>query len=288
MKLLTLNTHSLVDENFSAGISELVDLLIKESVDVIALQEVNQRVSSPEVKPEDLKGFIPCGGEKKIRADNYAYTVAKELEKRGVCYSWTWLSVKLGYGKYDEGLAFFCREGMEPLKAWCISQSREYGDWKTRMALLIRSPKNEMLFCNLHMGWWKEEKDSFSQQWNRLIASLPTQKTVWLMGDFNNPAEVRHEGYDLIASSGFYDSYRLAKAKRGDVTVQGEIDGWRGKLNLKSGIELQKGLRIDQIWCNHPISVKQYQTVLDGTYGKVISDHFGVLTETAEINEIKQ
>ena len=26
---------------------------------------------------------------------------------KGICYYWTWLPVKLGYGKYDEGMAIF-------------------------------------------------------------------------------------------------------------------------------------------------------------------------------------
>lgn len=65
------------------------------------------------------------------------------------------------------------------------------------------------------------------------------------MGDFNSPAEVRNEGYDLINASGWYDCYNLAKEKDNGFTVEKVIDGWKDKLKEKTNI------RIDHIWCRH-------------------------------------
>jgi len=100
--------------------------------------------------------------------------------------------------------------------------------------------------------------------------------TVFLMGDLNNPAEVRGEGYDLIGSAGFFDTYLLAGHRSGETTVCGDIDGWHGQIG-KEGM-----LRIDQIWCNRPISVAAYRTVFDGRSYERVSDHAGVLIQVEQ------
>ncbi len=47
-----------------------------------------------------------------------------------------------------------------------------------------------------------------------------------LMGDFNNDAFLRHEGYDYIINKNLKDIYDLSISKDNGVTVIGEIDGW--------------------------------------------------------------
>jgi len=41
MKLLTLNTHSIIEENYEQKFKIFVDEIYKERPDIIALQEVN-------------------------------------------------------------------------------------------------------------------------------------------------------------------------------------------------------------------------------------------------------
>ena len=96
------------------------------------------------------------------------------------------------------------------------------------------------------------------------------------MGDFNNPAEVRGEGYDLVRQSGLYDAYEMAKEKLGRGTAEAEIDGWHGR-----AIETDQ-LRIDQIWSSRVRRIRSCRTLFDGVRYPVISDHFGVAIETED------
>lgn len=280
MKLLTLNTHSLQEENGLQKLDWFVQAVCAEQPDVIALQEVNQPVGAHVLTglPEGVTSADGSGVP--LKEENHALRAAERLKAGGLTYSWTWLGVKLGYGKYDEGLALFRRDG--PIKETdCIllSVRDDYRNWKTRKALGIRWGQD--WFYTLHMGWWEDEEEPFSAQWQRLESALATKKRngrVWLLGDFNSPAGVRGEGYDLVARSGWRDTYRLAEERQGSATVEGPIDGWRGRASTYD-------LRIDQIWCSQPVPVRSAQVVFDGGRWPVISDHFGVLVETAALDE---
>ena len=93
------------------------------------------------------------------------------------------------------------------------------------------------------------------------------------MGDFNNPAEIRNEGYDMIAESGWYDSYNLAAEKDNGITVEKIIDGWNDKISTENKI------RIDQIWCNRKNQVKSSRILFNGINEPVVSDHYGIMIE---------
>ena len=72
-------------------------------------------------------------------------------------------------------------------------------------------------FCSVHMGWWEDEEEPFKQHWD--LAAKKIQQIagpdglVWVMGDFNSPAEVAGEGFDYVKSCGWQDSYELAEEK---------------------------------------------------------------------------
>lgn len=57
MKLLTLNTHSLVEEYYYEKLQTFVQAVSEEQPDVIALQEVNQTIAEMPVKT--AQGYIP-------------------------------------------------------------------------------------------------------------------------------------------------------------------------------------------------------------------------------------
>lgn len=275
MKLLTLNTHSLHGENFSEKAERCLERLLREEVDVIALQEVNQsRTASPATA--DFRWFckLPETDEVGLRNDNYALHLARALLRRNMPYFWCWLPVKIGYERYDEGLAFFCRRAIAEIRSFPISRTCDYANWKTRKALCIRQEGSGEWFCNLHTGWWQDSEEPFLDQWKMFCNRMPQAETVWLLGDWNNPSERRNEGYDRISSDGFYDCYILAGQRQGDVTVREAIDGWRGDESAK------KGLRVDQIWCNRAVPVRSCRTVWNGLDEAMISDHAGVLAET--------
>ena len=274
MKLLTLNTHSLVGEDSARRGAALADALVEEAPDLIALQEVNQtRTASPVKKLPS--GYVSCGAEIPLRSDNYALFLARRLASAELFYHWCWLPVKVGYDRFDEGLAVLSRFPIDTPCVIPLSRVDSYADWRTRKALLLHGTDTDNWFCNLHTGWWGDAEEPFEEQFERLLAALPLNHTVFLMGDTNNPAELRGEGYDRMICAGFYDSFRLACQRYGEATVHAEADGWRGRA---VGRDL---FRVDQIFCNRRISVPLYRTVFDGRDLPVVSDHFGVMI-TAE------
>ena len=109
MKLLTLNTHSLIEPDYEAKREIFVNFIAKEQPEVFALQEVNQTACAPLL--EDIPaGYLPCPGNTvALKTDNHAAAVARMLEEKGVHYHWCWFAVKIGYDKYDEGMAVFTR-----------------------------------------------------------------------------------------------------------------------------------------------------------------------------------
>ena len=278
MKLLTLNVHSLQEEEYEKKREGFIEFVLKEKIDLIAMQEVNQTAGAPEAGPELTKGmFMLRENHLPIRKDNHAAGVAQRLRQAGADCRWAYLPVKQGYGRFDEGVAFLSL-GREIAEAeeLRISRTDSYTDWKRRAILGVRLSGMRDCFYSVHMGWWNDPEDPFSAQWAKVEDGLRGKKEapVWLMGDFNSPAEFRGEGYDLIRAAGWYDLYERAQKKRGCATVQGAIDGWHEG-------DAQSGLRMDHIFCSRPISVLRAKVVFDGKDEMRVSDHAGLLIETA-------
>ena len=87
------------------------------------------------------------------------------------------------------------------------------------------------------------------------------------MGDFNIPADVRNEGYDLITNAGWQDAYAGATTRIGSATVPPAIDGWEGN---------EVRLRIDYLFSDQPQAVESYEVKFDGKKLTIVSDHYGV------------
>lgn len=126
MKLLTLNTHSLIEPEYEAKREIFVEFIAKEQPDVFALQEVNQTAAAPELKAVPA-GYTSCPGNTvPLKADNHAAAVARMLEQKGVCYHWSWLPAKIGYDRYDEGMAVFSRAPITQTENLLLSRSNDY------------------------------------------------------------------------------------------------------------------------------------------------------------------
>ena len=87
------------------------------------------------------------------------------------------------------------------------------------------------------------------------------------MGDFNNNALVRNEGYDYLISNGLIDTYCIAKEKDTGVTVKGAIAGWKNQVEDK---------RLDLILSNKEVIVKKSNVIFNDINKNIISDHYGV------------
>lgn len=278
MKILTLNTHSHLEENYLRKLACFVELALREHPDLIALQEVNQLTSSAEAELSMLEGMAAAPSGIPVRSDNHAAWIAYLLRAAGIPVSWAWIPVKLGYGRYDEGLALLSMGGsIADLDVVQLSRCSDYDNWKTRKALGVRIDGSEDWYYAVHFGWWDDAEEPFQAQWERLNSSISHRKPdsrVWLLGDFNNPAEVRGEGYDCILEDGWQDAWRMARQSGAGATVESPVDGWRDRTDRAGG------LRIDQIWCSKRVPVRQARIVFDGKREPKISDHYGILLET--------
>lgn len=283
MKLLTLNTHSLQEENYLQKLKQFIEVILIEKPDIIAMQEVNQTITAPLAGQELLTGFYPCSNEKTaLREDNHAANTAKLLREAGISCSWTWISSKIGYEKYDEGMALISLgEKIISTDSFYISKIQDYQNWKTRKVLGMQIANCNDWFFTVHMGWWQDKEEPFLEQWKRFNSNLQKKrneaKNVWLMGDFNSPSEIRNQGYDLIKSDGWYDTYSISEEKDNGFTVKGSIDGW--KTFSEDFKPVHDGMRIDHIWCCNQVNVKSSRVIFDGNNGPVVSDHFGVIIE---------
>lgn len=278
MKILTLNTHSLQEENYSEKLEQFVQGILREKPDIIALQEVNQTFGEELIPSDMLKGQYPVPGCVKIRRDNHAANIAARLWRAGVeCY-WAWLPVKLGWEKYDEGVAVLSLgRKIRCIDQFPISKARAYRNWQTRAVLGVQVEGLEDWFYCLHMGRWIEGTERFLDQWrilNSCIAAKRICGPVWLMGDFNAPDTVSGESYSQIAAGGWVDTHRAAKKREEGFTVPGPIDGWRDG----SGGQM----RLDYIWCSEKREILSSRVIFNGKNEPVVSDHYGVLIEVRE------
>ncbi len=273
MKLLTLNTHSLVEENYPEKLSAFVSAIAETKPHIIALQEVNQTIAKAPVSG-GIKGYVPCAENVIIRADNHVYKTAEMLCRQGVEYCWTWLPLKKGYDKYDEGIAVMSLGKILETRVMQISGIDDYNNWKTRKIVGIRTESApDEWFFSIHYGWWNDKDEPFQEQWKRTSEYMKGYTKVWLMGDFNNSPQSENEGYDMIKNDGWHDSFTLAKTKDSGITVGKIIDGWQDKISGTNG------MRIDQIWCKQKCGILSSKVIFNGKNKPVVSDHYGVMAE---------
>ena len=264
MKLLTINTHSLQEENYAQKLDQFVESVLKERPDLIAMQEVNQTCDAELADPELLTGQYPIPGCMSVRADNHAAQVARRLRKAGVACYWAWVPIKRGYDKYDEGVAVLSLgRKIACVDKFPVSRVNDYFNWRTRAVLGVQLEGLEDWFYTVHMGWWDDTAERFLDQWNTLSSCIATKRcysTIWLLGDFNAPDQVLGQSYEHIVACGWVDTYKIAQYKDSGITVPGIIDGWREKL-IDKNVE---GMRLDYIWCSQRKEVFSSRVVFNG------------------------
>lgn len=261
MKLLTLNTHSLHGECSVESCHILCSKIVEEQPDIIALQEVNQHMKEYCVS-EDW-GYLTVG-EIPIKESNFALSVQKMLTSMKQDYRFSWLGVKNGYRKFEEGLAIFSKAPIKNAKSLLLSNTADFNNFKKRMALLTETDSG--IFINCHLGWENDPDEPYENQLRRLNTCYSLKKQMYLLGDFNVPEGSR--GYEKIISSGWHDTFLLAEKTNGRATIFGKIDGWEKN---------SEGLRIDYIFANKKTVVKKSEILFDGKDTPVISDHVGVM-----------
>lgn len=271
MKYLSLNTHSWIEQNALEKLKQTAEFIMKHDVEIIALQEVNQLIESLEVSVDSY--FCSFSNSlRPIKSDNYAKLLVEYLKENGFNYYWSWTCSHIGYDIYEEGSAILSKY---PFKAETVrvSPTTDILDYHTRQILLgvIDEANISLTVASCHFSWWSDnQEEGFSYEWHKLLSHLrETTNQVLLLGDFNTPAHLTNEGYQLITES-FKDAYSLAKEKLGSYTVPDEIDGWEGN---------EEKLRIDFGFVSKDVDVLSYQVVFNGHNGPIVSDHFGIMIE---------
>ncbi|SHJ53782.1 endonuclease/exonuclease/phosphatase family protein [Tepidibacter formicigenes] len=260
MKLLTLNCHSWQEENQIEKIKYLAKTIKEKSYDVIALQEVSQSINEKNVFNN-------------IKRDNFALVLLRELEKIDVSeYKFIWDFSHIGYDVYEEGLALLTKHPITEKYSFFVSRSTDVRFWKTRKVVgaKILYYNIPISFYSCHFGWWDDKEEPFKIQVDNLIEKINKEEFFFLMGDFNNNAFIRGEGYDYLIDCELYDTYKLAQLKDDGITVKGKIAGWEKN---------KQDLRLDIILTNKPLGVKYSTVIFNGINKPIISDHFGVEIE---------
>lgn len=260
MKLLTLNTHSWLEDQQLTKIDALAEEIARERYDIVALQEVNQ------LHQADCSLVF-------WKPDNYLNLLLNALKKKGVTYHWRWVATHLAYDKFDEGLALLSQHPIEETTELLLSPpGLAYDNYQRRKALGIKVVIQQQVywFYSIHCSWWQQNHSlGFHDEWVRLTESISPSPTVpvFLLGDFNNPAHISDEGYELITKSGWYDTFQLACNRDGSATVEKNIAGWEKN---------QQAIRIDYVFCSQVMKVDISRILFNGINSPLISDHFGL------------
>lgn len=261
MKLLTLNCHSWQEKNQLEKIEYLAKVIFEENYEVIALQEVNQLIED-KILYDD------------IREGNFIDVLCKELKKLGVKYNYRWDYHHVGHNVFHEGTGILFKGELEESLGEFIGKSRDTEFWKTRKFTMISKVVGDSIidFYSCHLGWWKDRDNPFQEQADELIDFANKRGNIYfLMGDFNNDANIKGEGYDYLLTKGVRDTYLEAIEKDDGITVPGAIAGWEGKCS--------KPKRIDFIFTNSKGEIKSSKVIFNGENKEIVSDHFGVTIE---------
>ncbi|MDH5072938.1 Maltose 6'-phosphate phosphatase [Clostridium perfringens] len=159
-------------------------------------------------------------------------------------------------------------------ESFYISKSHCKTFWRSRKIVkaTIDINNENIDFYSCHMGWWHDKEESFTFQVENLLAHAKESKNrAFFMGDFNNNAFLKNEGYDFLKSNGLIDTYDLAENKDSGVTVNKNIAGWEDNTGE---------LRIDIIFTNRNTKVYDSRVIFNGKNKEVVSDHFGLEIET--------
>ena len=261
MKLLTLNTHSLMENEYEKKLECFVNFIIRQTPNIVFLQEVMQPVSAEKANVAHM-----VAGAIALKEGNHALNVQRALELRGEKYYLAWLGIKKSYDRFDEGLAILSKEPYDDIDEILLSPFDDYSNWKTRKALGVK--QRDTWFYNVHMGWWNDNESPFQYEITKLLEGAKQEGLTFFAGDYNSASY--DKGYELILSMGLYDTYALAEEKDDGITAVTGIDGWHHK-------EKNERIRIDYIFTNKKIDVKSSRTVFNGITEPTVSDHYGIL-----------
>lgn len=265
MKVLTLNTHSWLEENQLEKCKMIAQEIATGDYDIIALQEVNQTIAAQTIVPDGL--YCPTDTLVEIKEDNFALRLVEELQLLDCDYYWSWTYSHVGYDIYHEGNALLSKQPIIA-KEYLASQDTDVWDHTTRKNLsgVTEADGQIVQVVSCHFSWWQDGK--FAYEWQQTEAFLAERAdTLLILGDFNNDAA--SSGHQLVLDSSLQlqDSFLTATETIGEASVVKAIDGWQDN---------REALRIDYVFASNDLQATEYEVVFDGTRTPIVSDHFGI------------
>ena len=265
MKVLTLNTHSWLEENQLEKCKMIAQEIATGDYDIIALQEVNQTIAAQAIVPDGL--YCPTDTLVEIKEDNFALRLVEELQLLDCDYYWSWTYSHVGYDIYHEGNTLLSKQPIIA-KEYLASQATDVWDHTTRKNLsgVTEADGQIVQVISCHFSWWQDGK--FAYEWQQTEAFLAERAdTLLILGDFNNDAA--SSGHQLVLDSSLQlqDSFLTATETIGEASVVKAIDGWQDN---------REALRIDYVFASNDLQATEYEVVFDGTRTPIVSDHFGI------------
>ena len=260
MKILTINVHAWLEKNQMEKIDILAKAIAEKQYDVIAMQEVNQLMNNPVIFDD-------------IRQENYGWVLLEKLQEyTDTDYYYHWSNSHIGYGKYNEGVAIITRHKIkEEDEFYCtFAQSVRTISSRRIVSITIDYNGQEIEFYSCHMNLPNCETEDMGKSIQNILTRTKNDNLKILMGDFNTDAIGSSEDYKNIISQGLFDTYTLAEKKDSGITVDKSIDGWANDKSQK---------RIDYIFSNKEIKVKESKVIFNNENKKIVLDHFGVEVE---------
>ena len=128
MKFLTLNTHSWMEKEAEEKFNLLLQDILDKNYDLICFQEVNQEITSPEVKVDDFYKALPSA--EPIHQDHYVRFLVEKLAESGRNYYWTWSLIILVMIDTMKVWRSYLKRQSKPEKFW-------YQTWMIQQTIIL-------------------------------------------------------------------------------------------------------------------------------------------------------
>lgn len=260
MKLLTINVHAWIEENQMEKIDILAKTIAEKDYDVVAMQEVNQLMSSPIVYAD-------------IKEDNYGWILLNKIaEYTDTEYYYHWANSHIGYGIYDEGIGILTKHKLINTDDFYCTYSQTVRSISSRKIISaeIEYKGKIMEFYSCHMNLPTCETENMVDNIQTVLKRNKKDILKVFMGDFNTDAIGNVKDYEVILAQGLIDTYTEAKEKDNGITVSKDIHGWANSKSEK---------RIDYIFTTEKLDVLSSKVIFNDKNYPVVSDHFGVEVE---------
>lgn len=276
MKIMTLNTNSFRGEKHSQIITWIVEKILRERPDMIAMQKVRQTFRVQKIPEEMRKGLYLESEGLDIRADNDAACIAHRLHGAGVQCSWIWRPANAGSGDCSEGNAILSLGGkIRSIDQFPISRISDFRNRNTHAALGVQVEGMDDWFYSLCMNPFNVAGDGFSEQLKRLnccIAGKRLCAAVWLAGAVSAADSLPVQSYQYGIPGGWKDCCDIAGNKGKACTPYQRMQRYTSRYDLYS----------NYLWCSQMRNVVSFHTVRKRPENAEGADYTGILVEVKE------